>query len=69
LIFTRTERLTIAQRLVAEGQRAIERQRELIRKEKSLGNNTADAEKLLARLERSQRTFEDDLARISAQRE
>ena len=68
-MLTWTERQAIAQRHVAEGQRVIESQRELIRKENMLGHDTKDAEKMLAKFERSQRTFERELARISAERE
>ena len=68
-MLTWTERHAIAQHHVAEGQRVIESQRELIRKENMLGHDTKDAEKMLAKFERSQRTFERELARISAERE
>jgi hypothetical protein len=68
-MLTWTERHAIAQRHVAEGQRVIESQHELIRKQSVLGHDTKDAEKWLAKFERSQRTFERDLARICAERE
>jgi hypothetical protein len=68
-MLTWTERHAIAQHQVAEGQRIIESQRALIRKQNMLGHDTKDAEKLLVKFERPQRTFEQDLARIRAERE
>jgi hypothetical protein len=68
-MLTWTERQAIAQRHVAEGQRVIESQRALIRTQNMLGHDTKHAEKMLAKFERSQLTFEQDLARILAQRE
>jgi len=68
-MLTWTERLAIAQRQVTEGQRVIESQRAVIRKLNMMGHDTMDAERLLARFERSQRTFEQELARIRAERE
>ena len=68
-MLTWTERHAIAQHQVAEGQRVIESQRAVIRKQNMMGHDTTDAEKLLARFERSQRTFEQELARIRAERE
>jgi hypothetical protein len=61
------ERHDVAQRHVAEGQRVIERQRALIRRQQEAGRDTKDAEQLLATFERSQVLFEDDLARIRAE--
>jgi hypothetical protein len=46
-MLTWTERHAIAQRHVAEGQRVIESQRELIRKQSMLGHDTKDAEQWL----------------------
>ena len=68
-MLTWTERHAIAQHQVAEGQRLIESQRALIRKQNMLGHDTEDAEKLLAKFEHSQRTYEHHLARIRAERE
>jgi hypothetical protein len=65
---TWAERHQAAQRLVAEGQRAIERQRALIRRQKEFGSDTKDAEELLATFERTQVIFENDLARVLAER-
>jgi hypothetical protein len=50
-MLTRTERHAIAQHHVAHGQRVIESQLELIRKQNMLGYDTKDAEKLLAKFE------------------
>jgi hypothetical protein len=68
-MLTWTERHALAQHRVAEGQSLIERQRALIRSQTLLGNDTTEAEELLAKFERSQAVFEHDLARIVAERE
>jgi hypothetical protein len=58
-----------AERHVAEGRRAIERQRELIARQSALGQDVRVSEALLATFERSQAIFEANLQRILRERE
>jgi len=63
------ERHDLAARHVADVRLVIDRQRTLIDRQRALGYDTAKSEDLLATFERSQLTFEDDLARIAKERE
>jgi hypothetical protein len=58
------ERYTEACRHVLEGKRAVQKQRELIAKDKAQGRDTKSYEDQLASFERAQIIFEDDLKRI-----
>jgi hypothetical protein len=58
-----------AERHVAVGRRAIEHQRFIIARQKSLHLNTEASEGLLAAIERSQEILEGNLARIRQERE
>jgi hypothetical protein len=58
-----------AQRHVDDGRRAIEHQRSIVAKQKSLRLNTQVSENRLATFERSQNIFESELARIRHERE
>jgi hypothetical protein len=55
------ERVILARRHVAGGRQIVERQKMMVRKG---GANTAEALKLLALFETTQKIFEDDLERI-----
>ncbi len=63
------ERHEEAKRHVADGQRVIDRQRDLIGRQKALGCDTSRSEELLAAFERSQAIFESDLVRIRRERD
>ena len=54
----------MAERHVREGRRTVERQREIIARQKQQGVDTAAAEALLLTFERSLAIFEDDLCKI-----
>jgi hypothetical protein len=65
---TWTERYEEAHRHVIEGQRIINRQLTLIKRQKVLGCDTTNSEGLLAAFRNSQTIFESDLARIRQER-
>ena len=61
------ERYEQAAQHVLDGRDVIDRQHDLIARQKARGRNTELAEQLLDRFERSQAIFESDLARISGE--
>jgi hypothetical protein len=57
----------MAERRVQEGRRTIARQRELIARQKALGQDTTISQSLLDEFEQSQTIFETDLHRINSE--
>ncbi len=66
---TWTERHDEACRHAANGRQVIDRQRDLIKRQKAFGADTTKSEALLATFEQSQAIFESDVARIRQERE
>ena len=58
------DRIAVAERHVRDGRAVVQRQRDLITRQRGLGHSTLDSESLLAQFEHSQAIFEDDLARL-----
>jgi hypothetical protein len=61
------ERYMEARRHVIDGRKILNRQRELIARNRDQGQNTDQAKSLLVDFERSQAIFEQDLDRISGE--
>ncbi len=66
---TWTERHDEARRHAAKGRHVLDRQRDLIRRQKASGADTIRSEALLATFEQSQAIFDSDVARIRQERE
>ena len=63
------KRHALARHHVSVGRSAIDRQRSIIAKQKSLRMNTQASEDLLAAFERSQEIFEGNLTRVLQERQ
>ena len=58
----------MAERHVEEGRRTVARQRQLVARQKALGQDTAVSESLLSEFQRSLVVFEEDLQSIRDQK-
>ena len=65
----RDKLIAMAHRHVASGLEILDRQRHVIERMRALSLDVADAEDLLARFEQSQTIFEEDLSRLTKERD